>query len=307
VSAAWVAVSVRAAGMRRRRVGAAAIRELAASPSLDAALNMVSNGPYGHDVRAGQSLAQAQRAAVATFVWNVRVLAGWAPRGGVALLRALVAPIEVINIEEQLRPSTGGGPVPPYRLGALATAWSRLARTSDPDGLRLELAHSPWGDPGSDDPHAISVALRLSLARRISIEVPAAGRWAAGAAALVLARELAFCPGSSTEQIRFLASEVVGPNAAVAGSLAELRSGLPVAARWALGDVDAPDGLWRAEAAWWGRVDRAAVTLARHGRGEAEALTGTVAMLAVDAWRVRAALELAARGGGTTEDLDALA
>jgi hypothetical protein len=40
------------------------------------------------------------------------------------------------------------------------------------------------------------------------------------------------------------------------------------------------------------------------GRG---VLVGAVALLAVDAWRVRAALEVAARGGGPTEALDAVA
>jgi hypothetical protein len=35
-------------------------------------------------------------------------------------------------------------------------------------------------------------------------------------------------------------------------------------------------------------------------------VVGAVAVLSVDAWRVRAALELAARGGGSLEVLDAV-
>lgn len=307
MSTAWVAVGVRSTAMRRRRLGLPATRALAASPSLGAALSVLADGPYGHDMTTDQSLEQAQRAVVATLVWNLRVLAGWAPRDGVALLRALAAPIEAINIDDRLRGTGGGAAPPPYRLGALATAWPRLAATTDPSGLRELLARSPWEDPGSDDRHEIAVAIRLSLAQRVSIEVPDARRWAAGAAALVLARELGFRVAAPSSRLRFLASRVLGPAAADAGSLTALHAALPAAARWALGEVTEPEQLWRAEAAWWVRVDRDAVGLSRHGGTDAAALVGTVARLAVDAWRVRAALELAARGGRVVEDFDAVA
>lgn len=307
MSTAWVAVGVRSAAMRRRRLGLPETRALAASPSLDAALQVLVGGPYGHDVRADQSLEQAQRAVVATFVWNLRVLAGWAPRDGVALLRVLAAPIEAVAIDEHLRGRPEVGAPPPYRLGALATAWPRLAVTTDAPSLRRALAQSPWGDPGSDDPHEISVAIRLSLAERISTEVPDARRWAAGAAALVLARELAFRAGPPSTRVRFLASRVLGPAAGGADSLDGLRAALPAEARWALGEVSEPEQLWRAEAAWWARVDRDAAGMARQGGTDARPVVGTVARLAVDAWRVRAALELAARGGRIVEDVDAVA
>jgi hypothetical protein len=307
MSTAWVAVGVRSTAMRRRRLGLPATRALAASPSLDAALQVLVGGPYGHDVRADQSLDQAQRAVVATLVWNLRVLAGWAPRDGVVLLRALAAPIEAINIDEHLRRAPDVAAPPPYRLGALATAWPRLALTTDAPGLRRVLAHSPWGDPGSDDRHEISVAIRLSLAERVSLDVPDARPWAAGAAALVLARELGFRAAPPSRRVRVLASRVLGRTAGGAGSLAALRTALPATARWALGDVAEPEQLWRAEAAWWARVDRDATAMARQGGTDARTLVGTVARLAVDAWRVRAALELAARGGRVVEDFDAVA
>lgn len=307
MSTAWVAVGVRSTAMRRRRLGPPAVRALAAAPSLEAALQVLVGGPYGRDVRADQSLEQAQRAVVATLVWNLRVLAGWAPREGVAVLRALAAPIEAMDVDELLRRTSGGAAPPPYRLGALATAWPRLATTADTPGLRRALARSPWGDPGSDDPHQISVALRLSLAERLSAEVPDARRWAAGAAALLLARELAFRGGPPSGRARLLASRVLGSAATHAGSLAELGTALPAAARWALSDVTTAEQLWRAEAAWWAHVDRDAAGMDRHGGTDAAALVGTVAQLAVDAWRVRGALELAARGGRTGEDADAVA
>jgi hypothetical protein len=291
--------------MRRRRLGPTAARALASSPSLDAALRVLVAGPYGHDVRADQSLEQAQRAVVATLVWNLRVLAGWAPRGGVVLLRALAAPIEALNIDERLR-QTPEAPAP-YALGALATAWPRLAATTDTAGLRRTLARSAWGDPGSDDPHQISVAIRLSLAERVSLDVPDARRWADGAASLVLARELGFPARPPSARVRRLASRVLGPAAGGAGSLAALRAALPATARWALREAAEPGQLWRAEAAWWARVDADAAGMAREGGTGAKALVGTVARLAVDAWRVRAALEMAARGGRVGEAFDAVA
>jgi hypothetical protein len=306
MSTAWVAVGVRSTAMRRRRLGLPATLALAASPSLEAALQVLVGGPYGHDVRADQSLAQAQRAVVATLVWNLRVLAGWAPREGVALLRVLAAPIEAANIDEHLRAPSEVS-VPPYALGALSTAWPRLAATTDVPGLRRVLAQSPWGDPGSDDRHEISVAIRLSLAERACLDVPDARRWAEGAAALVLARELGFRAAPPSDRVRLVASRVLGRAAGQAGSLAALRAALPASARWALGDATEPEQLWRAEAAWWARVDDEAAGMARHGGSDARTLVGTVARLAVDAWRVRAALELAARGGRTVEDVDAVA
>jgi len=83
---------------------------------------------------------------------------------------------------------------------------------------------------------------------------------------------------------------------------------LPARARWALEGATDPDELWRGEARWWSRVERDGFALLgeRSGFGSAPVL-GAVAVLAVDAWRVRAALELAARGGRPLEVFDALA
>ena len=50
-----------------------------------------------------------------------------------------------------------------------------------------------------------------------------------------------------------------------------------------------------------------AQAMAHDGGTGPGALVGTVARLAVDAWRVRGALEQAARGGRVVEDLDAVA
>lgn len=74
---------VRAKALAGRRLGAAGARAVAKSPGLGPALAALSSSPYGHDVRPGQSLGAAQHAVAASLLWNMRVLAGWLPRGRV--------------------------------------------------------------------------------------------------------------------------------------------------------------------------------------------------------------------------------
>jgi len=147
MSAGWVAASVRARAMTRRRLGRAAVVRLAASPSTEAAVSALAQTTYGHQVRVGQSLSEAQRAVVHAVAWNVRVLAGWTPREGVGLLRVLMAILEMANVQDHLQRLAGAEPPAPFRLGGLATAWPRLQQTTDRRALRRALAASPWGDP----------------------------------------------------------------------------------------------------------------------------------------------------------------
>ena len=115
MTAAWVAGSVRARSMTRRRLGRAEVRRLAAEPSLEAALSLLTGTPYGHDVRPGMTLAGAQRAAYEALVWNVRVLGGWVPRAGADLLRVLLAPFEIADVADHLRRLRGEDVPAPYR------------------------------------------------------------------------------------------------------------------------------------------------------------------------------------------------
>ena len=55
--------------------------------------------------------------------------------------------------------------------------------------------------------------------------------------------------------------------------------------------------LWIAEWRWWRRVEQDAWRLVRRGAGGAPVVTGTAALLAVDAHRIAAALATAAHGG----------
>lgn len=314
MSARWVAGSVRARAMTRRRLGRAAVHGLAASRSFDEALSALAHTPYGHDVRADQTLAGAQHAVVETFLWNVRVLAGWVPREGVTILRILVGALEITNVHDHLLGLTGtqgrlaGTEAPaPYRLGGLSTAWPRLSRTTNVEELRQVLATSSWGDSGGVTPRDVCLTMQTSLADRTMAAVPTARAWAAGATALLVSRVAVLERRRMPAHAENVASRIVGPAAVAANTLTDIAAALPSEARWALADIREAADLWQAEARWWSRVEHDGFVLARGATAGPQVLIGAVAMMAADAWRVRAALELAARSGQPMEVFDALA
>ena len=307
MSAGWVAASVRARAMTRRRLGRVEVAHLGASPTVDAAVTALALTTYGNRVRSGQTLLEAQRAVVDTVAWNIRVLAGWTPREGVAMLRALIAPLEAANVRDHLLRLAGAEPPEPFRLGGLTTAWARVERATSAAEVRSTLTASQWGDPGGVLPRDVDLAMRTTVADRVVAAVPAAGGWAAGATALLVAREVFLGGRALPPAAHLAASRVIGITAVSAGSLADFRAALPTGARWALTGVDDPVDLWRAEARWWARVERDAGSLVRRTRTGSDVVVGAIAMMAVDAWRVCGALEVAARGGGSPEVLDAVA
>jgi hypothetical protein len=71
--------------------------------------------------------------------------------------------------------------------------------------------------------------------------------------------------------------------------------------------VTGPADLWAAEARWWRAVEHDSEDLVRSPRPGPAVLVGAVGLLAADAWRVRAALEAAARGGVGAEVFRAVA
>lgn len=305
MSAGWVAGTVRARAMAHRRLGAAGARALAAAPSLPDALATLTASPYGHDVHPGQTLPEAQRAVLDCLLWNLRVFAGWLPREGGRQLRVLAGWFEIAEVEERLRAMAGRPAAPPFRLGALATA-PRLAAAASPTELRRVLGASAWGDPGGETPADMAPALRLAWAERVAA-IPAARGWAVSAAALIVAREL-FAAGRRLPPVaETSASRLLGRPAATAASPAEFAALLPLPVREAVRGVADPPSLWRAEVRWWARLDADAAALVRRPRFAAEPGIGAVALGAVDAWRVCAALECAARGGRELEVFDAVA
>jgi hypothetical protein len=257
-------------------------------------------------VNTASTLAEAQRGVSATLLWHLRVLAGWLPGGAADLLRPLAAGFEIANVEAQLL-SAPDTPAPqPYRLGSLDTAWRSLRHAGTAGEVRVALARSAWGDPGADTPWSVVTAMRMAAARRVAVVVRPARRWAEGRTALLAAREMYVhhrpLPGPAHRH----AVETLGSRAVEAGSFRDFRQCLPSTARWVMDGVEGPNELWRAETRWWQVLEQDGTTMMRDLRYGPVLVVGAVAVMSVDAWRVRAALELAVRGGGPLEVFDAV-
>lgn len=282
--------------MLERRLGREESGRLAASTSLEHALGILVGSAYGRSVRRGMDLASAQRAIAETTLWHVRVLAGWMPPRALEVIRTLAGWFELANVEDRIAYLAGGPLRSPFMLGGLATTGTRLERALSIAALREALRGSPWGDPGSDDPAAIRLALRLAWARRALASVAEAREWALGAVALLLARELLLA-GRSPEELAALRPPVPEAGWMRSQSVDSLRRALPPDCGWTLAGVAEPDAIWLGEMAWWRRVEQDAERLARNAQlGRATAI-GAVVLLGVDASRVSAALESACRGG----------
>jgi len=305
MGAAWVAGSVRARLLLQHRAGTETALLVARAGSLEDAVGLLSTADVVADAR-GASLEAAQRDVAASLALRIRLLAAWLPRDGAAAIRALAAWFELANIEDRLAYFAGAEIRSPYELGMLSSIWASASTAQSVDEVRRSLAGSSWGDPGSDDPEDVHLALRLAWARRVSTQVPAARAWAAGAVALLLAAELFVAERPVDDHLMRRAR--LGGSWPEAGSLAELRDLLPQVGAWALDGVDDPAGLWRAELAWWRRVAADAEVLTRSSIAGGEVAIGAVALLAFDAMLLTVALAVAAQGGrGTAEEvIDAL-
>ncbi|MFJ7910486.1 hypothetical protein [Kitasatospora sp. NPDC096204] len=188
----------------------------------------------------------------------------------------------------------------------MATAWRRVERARTPGEVRAALAASAWGDPGGEDPATVAVVLRMVAAARTAETVPPARRWAQGRAALLTARSLFVAGRHLPAEAAREAGRLLRPGAVEAASFEEFRQRMDPAAAWAVAGLDGSDELWRAEARWWEVLEQDGRELLRDSRYGLAPVVGAVAVLSADAWRVRAALELAERGGGPLEAFDAL-
>lgn len=309
MSAAWVAGSVRARALARRRLGSAAAHSLAAAGSLSAAVEMLARSPYGQRIPLEATLAQAQRGVAETLLWHLRVLAGWLPAAGAEILRAFTAGFEIANIDEHLQAFRGREAEPPFRLGSLTTSWPMLAMAGSPGEMRTALSRSPWGDPGGEAPRDLQLVPRLRWGERLASLVPATEPWVCGAIALLVARELS-AGRSLPAPARAIAARMIG-QVFPALSILDISHRVRPQAAWALEDVRAADDLWRAEAHWWRRVRHDGTRLLNSPGFGPDRVVGVVAVLAADAATVRGALELAALPGlppgAAQEVLDALA
>lgn len=302
----WVAGVTRARAMAAGRAGPDTARALATATSLSDSLRVLASTPYRRGLDVEAEAAAAQRAVFDALVWQLRVLAGWQPRPGAAAVRLLASGFEIANTRNRLRALAGSPQPPPYRLGALSTAWPRLSRATSPAEVRAVLASSQWGDPGAETPAAVITGMRLSAAARTAANLPPAARWAAGDAALLVAREVYLMSRRLTGAATRDAVRLLGTAAVRAPSFGDFRTRLSPAARWALAGVERPEDLWRAEARWWPTVERDALSMLSGARFDVSPVVGAAAVLSTDAWRVRAGLECAAHGGLAREVFDEL-
>jgi hypothetical protein len=254
-----------------------------------------------------EALAATQHAITEALLWDFRVLAGWLPQGGAQLMRALAGWFEIANVAERLAELTGREPGATFRLGALATAWPQLRRADSLAELRSVLAASAWKDPGGDTAEDLEVGMRARWAQRVAGLGEPAQTWAASALALLLAGERFGAGRTVNPVLRSVAATLLGPRAATADTPDELARRLPGRLSWVLEPAASPADLWRAEAAWWARTERDGRELLAGSGLDKRPVLGAVVVLAADARRVGAALEIAARGGGPIGVFDAVA
>ena len=305
MSAQWVAGNVRARALLNRRLGAGRARALAAMNSLTEAQHALAGTAYGRDITVGQSALETDHAVCAALLWHLRVLAGWQPAQGAQAIRALAAGFEASNVVAHARRLAGAPARPYYTLGALATAWGRLSETSSLTQLRETLAQTVWGDPGSESPSDIALAVQIGWATRVARAVPEAWAWAYARLALTLARRRLLEQRELSEPVLLRARAVLGA-AAAANDLASFTDALATRVGWLFDGITDADGLWTAEARWWARVETDGLTMLGRGEFNRARTIGAVGVLGVDAWRCRAALAVASRGGGPMDVYDAL-
>ena len=308
MTAAWVAASVRARSMAQRRAGAGVIGRLTVQRSIADALPLLTDTAYAERLGGCIDLAVAERGTRDTVLWQLRVLAGWMPARGTRLARAVAGTFERDNIVA-LAGQLDGGPSPhgPFDLGALATSWPRLRTAASAEELAQTLRRSPWGGIGSGSRADLRDVLTLVWLRRLAAVAPEAQSWAGAAGALIVARIVLVDDTAPSPRILALVRPMLGRAWETARDLAQLRAALPSSVRPVLRGIDAPEELWRAEAGMRAAVEVDGFLLLGSSRPGPDVVLGAIAVLAMDAWRVRAALAAAAAGAGSSEVLDAVA
>lgn len=306
MSARWVAGGARARLLCRRRVGITGARALAGAGGTEAAVAALADTPYGRAVRAGMSGTDARRAIGAVCLWHLRVLAGWLPPRAGGVVRVFAARFELANIGDRVAALEGDPVGAPYELGSLSVAWPRVARASTREEVRAALAASAWGNPGPVDWPLTEAVLEARWSSWLAATDAAPSTWAAGAAALVAAGRLLAgkpVPPPALADLR----RQLGPGWERAQDLDDLAARLPRSAAWVLDGLAEPRDLWRAEGAWWRRVDHDAAATLRTGRPGPATVTAAAARLVADARRAQAALEASAWGPAGLEAFDAVA
>jgi hypothetical protein len=308
VNADWVAASVRARSLAKRRVGAGASHTIAAERSLADGLAMLTGTVYGERLVGRTTLAGAERAIAETLLWQLRVLGGWVPAKGATLIRAAVAAFELDNILDLARSLADGRPTAePFDLGSLSTAWNRLRTARSSAELTDAVRASPWGESGTLDVRVARDELTIVWLRRFAVVAPAARPWAEGASALIVARTMLVDRAATSPALAKVVRPVLGGDWENSRDLAGLVEHFPRRTQTLFRGITSPKDLWRAEAALRMSGESDGFRLLRGSLPGPDVILGSIAVLAMDAWRVRAALASAALGLGSSEVLDVVA
>ncbi|MCY1240212.1 hypothetical protein D9M72_530480 [compost metagenome] len=108
-------------------------------------------------------------------------------------------------------------------------------------------------------------------------------------------------------QILHLLRPVLGRAWETATGVEGFTAALPPSLQGVVFGVGSPKDLWRAEARAYTAAENDGFRLLRASIPGPDVVLGAIAVLSLDAWRVRAALAAAAAGAGSSEVLDAAA
>ncbi|WNM27896.1 hypothetical protein RN607_02505 [Demequina capsici] len=306
MSAAWVAASVRVRALAAGRAGEQGALRIASARTWTEVEDLLSRWSYGVRAAHVSGPEALQRAARETLLWQLRVLAGWAPASGTGILRAAAARFERENILQHRRELEGGPATSPYELGALETSWGLLRTAASATALTHLLARTAWGEVPDDDPQLADILTAASLVRYAQV-APAARTWCTQECALALARLLFVDRVRPGPTLRTRAAPLLGHAWESAPDLPSFVAALPRRVGTVLGGIALPGDLWRAEARLHARTEAEAGAMLRDGTPGPDVVVAGIALLSADAWRVQAALAAvgaAGEGQGAREVLD---
>lgn len=304
----WVAATVRARALARRRAGTGTSAAIARAATLQDGLRMLEGTAYEQWTAGAADLTAAERATRETVLWQVRVMAGWLPASASRLCRSVAAAFERDNLLALAGQLADGHATPEaFDLGTLDTAWSRLRSAGSTAELLAELARSPWGAVGPEDSVALQDVLTMVWLRRLADTAAPARPWALAGAALIAARTVLVDRARPSPRLRQLLHPLIGAAWETATDVESMRGSLPRALGPLFTGVTAPTDLWRAEARAMTTVETDGFRLLRSALPGPDVVLGSLAVLTIDAWRIRAALAASALGSGHSEVLDAVA
>ena len=307
MTAGWVAPVVRGRALVRQQLGVEGARSLASATSWPVGRKLLANTYYGTELTPDADRTEARWAATEAAMWQLRVLAGWAPPASSRLARLFAGPVEIGNIAGHLAALQDDRPSRPVALGSLGTVWPAIANASSGDQVRSRLTRSSWGDPGGGEMTTVVFGLQVSWLHRLLGAVRPANEIALGGLCILLTREQFVFERPIADITRRMIDGMVGVHWRSATSIDELARALPTPGTWPLESVSSPSDVWRAEVEWLHRTNDLARRLARPPRRGRDTLAAIMALLLLDLWLVHAAIEMVGRDPMSVEVFDVVA